>query len=268
MAKISVAIASLNEERNIGDCLKSVESFADEVVVVDGSSSDRTREIAKELGARVIKIKNYPIFHINKNKAIEACFGDWILVLDADERVPVKLGKEMKKIARRQWRKDQPAGYWLKRKNLFLAHFLKKSGQYPDPVIRFFKKGKGKHPAVSVHEQIEINGGVGWLENELIHLGNSSFTRYLIRENRYSSLEAQALAKKGLKINLLNSLRYLVIKPLLTFFLIFIRHKGYQDGFPGFVFALFSGLHHAFAYIKFWEASQPRGKLELEKDWL
>ena len=253
MTKISVAMATFNEKENIGESIKSVRQLADEIVVVDGSSIDKTVKIAKRLGAKVIKTTNKPMFHINKNMAIDACQGEWILVLDADERVTSELGEEMKKIAAKKWNKNEPAGYWLKRKNYFLSRFLKKGGQYPDPVIRFFKKNKGRHPEVSVHEQIKIDGKLGWLRNDLIHLASPTFVRYLTRENRYSTLEAQGMIKRGIKINLSNSVKYLLIKPPATFLSLFIRHKGYQDGFPGFVFALFSGIHHFFSYVKYWE---------------
>lgn len=255
MGRISVAIATFNEEENIADCLDSIRQLADEVVVVDGDSSDRTAEISQRMRARVIVTKNRQMFHINKNMAIDACRGDWILVLDADERVTSKLSKEMREIADRKWQEGDPNGYFLKRKNLFLTRFLTKGGQYPDPVVRFFRKGKGRHPEVSVHEQVKIIGKVGWLENDLIHLASPNFSRYLMRENRYSSFEAEKMAQKKVKISKFNGFKYLIWRPVFTFLKIFIRHKGYQDGFPGFVFAFFSGLHFILSYIKYWEMS-------------
>jgi len=268
MGKISVAIATFNEEANIADCLRSVKSFADEIVVVDGASQDQTRQIAQGLGARVIKTKNRPMFHINKNRAVEACTGNWILVLDADERVSPELGQEIRRVAHRKREKGDPVGFWIKRKNFFLTGFLKKGGQYPDPVIRFFEKGKGKHPEVSVHEQIEVDGRLGWLKNDLVHLSSPTFTRYLTRENRYSSLEAQSMAERKLKINLFNSFQYLFLKPISTFFSLFVRHQGFRDGFPGFVFSLFSGLHYLLAYVKYWEMKRSGRVRDIKQDWL
>jgi glycosyltransferase involved in cell wall biosynthesis len=267
MPKISVAIATFNEEDNIKDCLESLKLLEAEVVVVDGSSTDKTRQIAKELGAKVIKTQNRVMFHTNKNLAIKACSGSWILVLDADERLGPELAQEMKKIASEKWDSSKPAGYWLKRKNFFLGRFLKKGGQYPDPVIRFFKKGRGIHPEVSVHEQIKIKGQIGWLENDLTHLASPTFARYLTRENRYSSLEAAKLAKDNLPLNLLTAFQFLLLKPLKTFFSLFIRHRGFVDGFPGFVFALFSGLHHALAYIKYSQMRKSPQKADISKNW-
>ena len=117
--KLSVAIATFNEERNIAKCLESVKDWVDEIIVVDGSSTDKTREIARQFGAKVIKTTNKPIFHINKNIAINACHGDWILQLDADEIVPPEMRDEILDIINNQ-KSAQPAGYWLKRKNYFL----------------------------------------------------------------------------------------------------------------------------------------------------
>lgn len=130
---------------------------------------------------------------------------------------------------------------------------MKKGGMYPDPVIRFFKKGKARLPCKSVHEQMEVKGKVSWLKNDLIHLADPSFTRYLIRSNRYTSLTAQEYAEKNLPINFFTTMIHIIVKPILRFFTLFIRHKGFMDGFPGFVFAMYSGLHIATSYVKYWE---------------
>lgn len=266
MTKISVAIATFNEEENIGPCLESVK-WADEIIVVDGSSIDKTREIAKKLGAKVIKTTNKPMFHINKNMAIDACTGDWILQLDADERVTPELAAEMKKIAQKPIKKSIPIAYWIKRKNYFLGRFLKKGGQYPDPVIRFFKKGKARLPEKSVHEQMKVDGKVGWLKNDLIHLATPKFSRYLLRENRYATLEAADMFKKKLPISPFTIMIYIIIAPLRTFLSIFFRHKGFVDGWQGFVFALFSGLHHAWAFAKYCKMRMSKEKVDIRKGW-
>lgn len=262
---ISVAMATYNEERNIGECLKSVK-WADDVVVTDGSSTDKTREIAKEYGARVIKTTNKPMFHINKNIAIEACKGDWILQLDADERVTPELANEIRKVVKED-KEGKPVAYWLKRKNYFLGRYLKKGGQYPDPVIRLFKKGQAKLPAKNVHEQMEVEGKVGWLENDLLHWATPEFSRYLLRENRYATLEAAEMLNKKLPINFLTIMMHFILKPIKTFLAIFIRHKGFVDGWQGFVFAFFSGFHHTWAFSKYWRMKFSRKKIDISKEW-
>jgi glycosyltransferase involved in cell wall biosynthesis len=248
--KISVVLATFNEEENIGKCLESVKKFADEIVVVDGSSEDETREIARKYKAKVIKTINRPMFHTNKQMAIDAASGDWVLQLDADEQADSKLAEEIVKITKKR---SKYAAFSIKRKNYFLGKWLRKGGQYPDPVIRFFKRGKAHLPQKSVHEQMEVEGKIGEIEGHLIHHTAPTFQRYLINSNRYTSLTAQNLSVQELKLNTVNTLNFLILKPLGTFCNLYIRHKGFIDGLPGFIFALFSGLHWPLAYMKYWE---------------
>lgn len=246
--KISAAIATFNEEENIVDCLESLKSFVDETVVVDGNSKDRTAELAKMHGAKLIETENKKMFHINKNMAIKNCKGDWIILLDADERVTPELAEEIKDTANNKSAKD---GYWVKRKNWFLGGFLTKGGAYPDPVIRLFKRGKGHLPEISVHEQVAIAGSVGYLKNDLLHLADPNFSRYLTRANRYTDLTVQRLKDTGVGKGPSQIIFYMLIKPSITFADIYIRHAGFKDGFRGFVWALFSAAHHYYAYSKY-----------------
>lgn len=251
MTKISVALATHNEEENIADCLDSVKDWVSEIVVVDGYSSDRTCEIVERYGAKVIKSKNVPMFHINKQKAINECTGDWILQLDADERVSHELKEEILEAVKSG--DSEINGYWLPRRNWFLGRFLKKGGQYPDYMLRLYRRGKGRLPCKSVHEQAEVEGKAGYLKNDLIHLADPNFDRYLTRFNRYTSLIAQELADKKVGLNFLSGLNYFIVKPVFWFLWTYFRHKGYQDGFPGFIFSLFSAFRYTVAYIKYWE---------------
>lgn len=248
--KISVALATFNEEENIKRCLESVREWVDEIIVVDGSSIDKTAEIAKKEGAKVTVTGNPPIFHINKQKAIDKCQGKWVLQLDADEEVSSELKEEILKIAKEKVKFN---AFWIKRKNFLLGRWLKKGGQYPDPVIRLFRRGKASLPCQSVHEQMVVEGEVGWLENDLLHHVYPNFSRYLTHSNRYTTLTAKELKSNNLKFSLVNHFNYFFIKPLVIFFKLYFRHKGFMDGFPGFVFALFSGLHFSVSYIKYWE---------------
>lgn len=251
MKKIRVwaALATYNEEKNIYDCITSLKQFAKEIVVADGASTDRTVEIAQQLGAKVIKTTNKPMFHINKNLAINACGGDWVFLIDADERVSAELSKEILEITKSNPEED---GFWVNRRNWFLGGYLKKGGAYPDSVIRLFRKGKGQLPQISLHEQIEIKGKVGTLKSDLLHLADPMFERYLARFDRYTEETASDFEKDQVKINVINGIYYLAIKPCLIFFTLYIRHRGYKDGFRGFVWALFSGFHFFFAWAKYW----------------
>lgn len=245
---ISAAIATFNEEANIIDCIESIKKITTDIVIVDGQSTDKTQDLAKSTGATVISIPNNPMFHKNKNLAIKNCKGKWILLMDADERVSTELATEIKHIISKEPKEN---GFWINRSNWFLGGFLKKGGAYPDPVIRLFRNGKGILPEISVHEQVSINGGIGHLKNNLIHLADPNFERYLLRANRYTDLTAKNYYERHVGQNTFDILFYLVIKPTITFFNIYIRHKGFQDGFRGFVWALFSASHFFYAYSKY-----------------
>lgn len=276
MAKLSVVLATFNEEDNIGPCLESVKDIAQEMVIVDGTSTDRTVEIAKSYGAKVLVTENHQIFHINKQKAIDMATGDWILQLDADEIVTQELGKEIlyimnlsekeleayqeklpgKKLFLRHQKlieerdgkigKDGSyAAFFIPRLNYFLGRYLRYGGVYPDGVIRLLKKGKAYLPAKDVHEQMVVLGKVGWLQNALHHKDSPTFKRYIERNTRYVELLATQL-KDEKKVT---AFRYLFFLPTHWFMLTYIRHKGFLDGWQGFVFSFFSSIRFPRAYI-------------------
>ena len=284
MAKLlSVALATYNEEANIERCLKSVKDIADEIIVVDGGSCDKTKKLAEKYATKIIITDNPPIFHINKQKAIDQCSGEWILQLDADEVVSTQLADEIKKVitankqelnryeenlVNRQLflrhqklleERDGPIGtsrgdyvaFFLPRANFFLGKYLKYGGVYPDGVIRLFKKGKAWFPCQNVHEQITVKGKVGWLQNNLIHLADPTFKRYLERNSRYIDLIADELKKNKTPKNLRQSITYFLIKPLHWFFLTQIRHKGILDGYQGVIFSFFSALRFPRSYFRY-----------------
>lgn len=250
--KLSLCLAVYNEEKNLHYPMDSVINFVDEVVIVDGGSTDRTIEIAKSYGnkVRIIKSDNPIMFHKNKQKAIEAAKGEWILQLDADEEVSEDLKKEIVNLLQTQRSniKDQKeeVAFWVPRKNWFLSGFLMKGGQYPDYTIRLYKNGSAKFPCKDVHENVEIKGKVGYLKNPLSHYADPDFSRYLMRWDRYTTAEVERMPKE-IKLNFFN---YMIWKPKVTFFMMYFRHKGFMDGFPGFVFALFSSIRFWVIYIK------------------
>jgi len=278
-SSISVVLATFNEASNISDCLNSVKDWVDEMIVIDEQSTDNTGLIAESVGAKVYTEPHEQIFHITKNKAINKAKSDWILQLDADERVTPEMKKEILGILEGKYfgydtwisplkaminrvvkvfsepkPLSRPASaYWLPRKEYFLDRYLKNTGQYPDPVIRLFQRGKAILPAKDVHEQMRVKGAIGWLKSDLDHYATPNFSRYLLREDRYSSLQARFYKEQGLRISFFNTLNYLFLKPLATFLNLYVRHRGFLDGFPGFVFSLYSGFHFAFSYMKLWE---------------
>lgn len=249
---LSICLATYNEETNIDKFLSS-HLWADEIIVVDGKSEDNTQTIIKKYQKKYPKIKlivtdNHPIFHLNKQKAIDAATSEWILQLDADEIISPSLHQEILKTIKT----TKLNGFWLKRSNYFLGRFLKKGGQYPDKTLRLYRQGAGHLPCLSVHEQAVVTGQVGELTQDLLHFADADFSRYLLRNNRYTSLMADEMAKQKIKLNLITFLNYFFIKPEITFFSIYFRHKGFLDGFSGLVFAYYSSISHRAAYIKYY----------------
>ena len=285
--KLSVVLATFNEEKNIGECLKSCKDIADEIIVVDEYSTDKTREVAEGYGAKVFLEPHHPIFHITKQKAIEKATGDWILQLDADERVTPELAKEIKELVNsetpRGWPKGLPRGgdsgklklfqkhqrlieerdgkigkdtgevvaFFVPRRNMFLGKPLIHAGVYPDGVIRLIKKGKARFPQKSVHEQIQIDGEVSWLFNDLEHHDSPTLKRYFVRMNRYTDLHVKELEVNKVAKNPISFAYYSFYKPLITFLNLFIRHKGILDGVNGFLWSFFSAMHFPIAYFKY-----------------
>jgi glycosyltransferase involved in cell wall biosynthesis len=257
---LSVALAAFNEEKNLDACLSSIKDITDEIVIVDGTSTDRTVEIAKKYGAKVIVTTNKQNFHINKQMAIDACTKDWILQLDADETITPKLAEEIKHVILNsiqnpngivdQGRNDVN-GYWIPRKNWFLGRYLMKGGVYPDYTLRLYKNGKGKLPQKDVHEQAVVEGNVGYLKEPLDHLADPEFGRYYKRWQRYTSFIAQQYKEQRLGRDPFAAILYIVIKPIYWFILVYCRHKGFMDGWQGFVFAFFSALRFPVSYIKY-----------------
>lgn len=282
-SKLSVVLATYNEEKNIADCLSSIKDIADEIIIVDGTSEDKTVEIAKSFGAKVAVTTNPPIFHINKQKALDMAKNDWILQLDADERVSIDLAREIKTIInmnekeiekyqqillkrklflRHQKLLEERDGsigtdssnyvaFFIPRRNFFLGKFLKYGGVYPDGVIRFVKKDRAHFPCISVHEQIVVDGKVGWLQYDLLHIADPTFQRYLERNSRYINLITDELKKNQVNKNLINLINYFVIKPVWWFLLTQIRHKGILDGISGIIFSFFSALRFPRAYWRY-----------------
>lgn len=252
---LSIVIATYNEEENLPSCLDSVKDLADEIIIVDGSSTDKTVEIAKKYGAKVLVTDNPPIFHINKQKAIDLATKDWVLQLDADERVSRGLKEEIGHLTNDHDRGSQLNGYWIPRKNWFLGRFLMKGGQYPDYTLRLYKKGKGRLPQKDVHEQAIVDGKTDYLKNPFLHYPYKSFLEYLFKWNRYTDLISDHILKDQLKKSFAERLFYgffyLIIKPIHWFLLTYIRHKGFMDSWQGFVFSVFSALRFPFAYLKY-----------------
>ncbi len=275
MIKLSVVLATRNEEKNIGPCLESVKGIAGEVIVMDEHSIDKTREIAESFGAKVYEVDHEPIFHVTKQKGLDRAAGEWILQLDADERVSPELAEDIKQVFAGKYNKSLKklflrhqkliekrdnieskngdiAAYYLPRRNIFLGKPLIHAGVYPDGVIRLVKKGKARFPQKSVHEQIQVDGAVSWLSGDLIHNDSPTLARYFQRLNRYTDLQATEFSEKHVPKNVLFIIHYSLFKPIMVFINLFIVHKGFLDGFRGFLWSMFSSWHFPIAYFKYW----------------
>ena len=259
---LSVVLATYNEERNLEACLNSLKEIADEIVIVDGTSSDKTVEIAKKFGAKIKITTNKPNFHINKQMAIDMASKDWILQMDADEHISPELKDEIKGILEEENHKSSIInhksdvnGYWMPRKNMFLGRFLMKGGQYPDYTLRLYRKGKGRLPQKDVHEQAEVEGKVGYLKSALLHYPYKDFSHYIRKWNLYNNLFAMQIKEEQDKKNIFQKIfyafAYLVAKPGHWFLTTYFRHKGFVDGWQGFTFSLFSALRFPISYIKY-----------------
>jgi glycosyltransferase involved in cell wall biosynthesis len=264
MQTISVAIAVYNEEKNLKDCLESIRDLAHEIVIVDGSSIDKTVEIAEEYGAKIEITTNKSNFHINKQKAIDLATKDWILQLDADERVTPELIKEIKSEIRNPrlpkpgtggQAKSEINGYWIPRKNWFLGRFLLKGGQYPDYTLRLYRRGKGRLPQKDVHEQARVEGNLGYLSTPLLHYPYQNFLSFIYKWNRYNDILSEQIKENLNNKNFLSkigyAIGYLIVKPFHWFLTTYIRHKGFMDLWPGFVFSFFSSLRFPVSYLKY-----------------
>jgi len=246
---LSVVLATYNEEENIARCLSKISTFASEIVIVDGTSTDKTVEIAKKFGAKVTVTSNPPNFHINKQKAIDLATGDWILQLDADEVVSSELVEEIRDVLSSNPTEN---GFWMPRKNFFLGRFLLKGGQYPDYTVRLYRNGKGHLPQKDVHEQAVIIGRVGYLKEALLHYPYKDFKSYYKKWMRYNYLLADQIHdemnKKNIFVITFFAFAYIFAKPAHWMLTAYGRHKGFYDSWQGFVFAGMSSLRFPVAF--------------------
>jgi len=250
---LSVAIVALNEEANIARTLESVR-WADEIVLVDSGSTDRTRDIALQYGAKVV-VEPWRGHVAQKNYALELCTQAWVLALDADEEVSPDLAKEIREVLASA---DPLNGYWIPRKNLFLGRWIRFGGFYPDPKVRLFRRGEGYSTGHDPHDRYELKTGraVGRFKNPLIHYAYPTLSYYLEHMNSYSSLGAKlAVAQGHHGFSVVN----IVVRPILTFGYNYFIRLGFLDGREGLLLHLYHSVYVSWKYAKAWElARKPR----------
>jgi len=251
MKKISVVINTLNEEKNIALAIKSVREFADEVVVVDMHSEDKTCEVAESLGAKVFTFERKSYVEPARNFAISKASGDWIFILDADERATPQLLAKLKKIVK----ENQCDFVNIPRKNLIFGKWIRHSLWWPDYNIRFFRKGSVTWKD-EIHSQPETKGkGTNLLPKEkyaIVHRNYSSVSSYILRMNRYTDIQAQEKIKEGYVFDW----KDLVRRPTAEFVRRFFSASGYKDGLHGLALALLQSCSELVLYLKLWQANK------------
>jgi glycosyltransferase involved in cell wall biosynthesis len=229
MPSVSVAVIALDEEERLRACLESV-AWADEVVVIDSGSGDKTVPIAREFTDRVL-FHAWEGYGAQKNFALAQCHGDWILSLDADERVSEPLRAEIDATLA-----AGPAeiGFRIPRQNFFQGAWVRHGGWYPDLQLRLFRRGRGTFTGSAVHESVCVDGPVGRLKAPLVHQSYRGVADFVARANRYSELAARELAGTGRG----GSLADLLLRPSWRFLSMYVLRAGFLDGWRGFILAV------------------------------
>ena len=246
MSKLSVVISAFNEKKKIEDCLKSA-SFADEVIFVDNSSTDQTLKIAKKYTLKVFTRENNLMLNVNKNFGFSKASEEWILSLDADERITDELKKEIKSIIKNN--KKDVNGFWIPRKNKIFGKWMEHTGWYPDYQLRLFKKDKGKFEEKHVHEMIKLEGESGKLKSPIIHYNYENISQFLRKTLLYAENEANQLIEKGYNFAWQDSIRF----PIKEFISRFFAREGYRNGLHGLVLSLLMAFYHLIIFVNIWE---------------
>ncbi|GAB4116389.1 MAG: glycosyltransferase family 2 protein [Roseiflexaceae bacterium] len=248
--QLSVAIIARNEARHIGEALASVATLADEIVVLlDNRTRDTTASIATAHGARVL-IEPWRGFPAQRNYALQVCTGEWVLFLDADERIPPPLANELRALLR-----DQPAaaGFWIPRENSFFGQVLRGGGWYPDPQLRLMRRSQARYDEQRlVHELVQIDGPVSTLRNPLLHLNIEQFDELWRKQTSYAYQEAQTLWREGRRARLRN----FVGAPLREFVRRYLQLGGWRDGRIGLLMCATLAYFEVIKFMHLWGLQQ------------
>jgi len=226
--QLSITIITLNEERRIGKCIKSV-SFADEVVVVDSGSQDRTVEIAEQAGARVIQ-QEWLGYGRQKQFAVEQATNEWVLCLDADEWLSPELSRSIQSVLEH----PEFSAYQFPRRNRFMGRWLRHGEGYPDWSLRLFDRNHAHWSEDEVHEKVVPDGEIGKVSGDLMHESEETIQQYLAKQDRYTTLQTQRLKADGKR----GSAIKMVLSPMFRFIKFYFIRLGVLDGFPGLIHIL------------------------------
>jgi glycosyltransferase involved in cell wall biosynthesis len=249
--KLTALVPTFNEETVIRDCLESLR-WVDEVFVVDSFSSDKTLDIAREFGARVVQ-HEYVNSAAQKNWAIPQSSHLWVLLVDADERVTPELGEEIRGILQRGPRHE---GYWIRRSNHFLGRKMNHCGWETDKVIRLFRRDKGRYEDREVHAEIELPGPLPVLQHPLLHYSFRSFSQYWKKMQLYSDWGASQMYKEGKRAGWVS----IGLRPLQRFLKMYLIRLGFLDGIHGLALSMLGAFTVFLKYAKLWELGLHHGR--------
>ncbi|HOD65633.1 MAG TPA: glycosyltransferase family 2 protein [candidate division Zixibacteria bacterium] len=238
---LTVVVITKDEEANIERCLESV-AWADELIVVDSQSTDRTAELARRRGAVVCDVE-WRGFGPAKRRGVALATQEWVLSLDADEVVGTELAHQIRQVAAGGGEHD---GYYVGRRTNFLGRWISHCGWYPDPVLRLFRREKGNVNEAVVHEQVEVDGSVGRLSGELLHFSYPTLEHYLAKSAVYTTLGAREAFRRGRRARWYD----LVIRPPISFFSHYIVRQGFRDGMEGWIISVMSAVAVFVKYAK------------------
>jgi glycosyltransferase involved in cell wall biosynthesis len=240
--RLSVIIIAQDEAANIGACLDSV-AFADERIVVDGGSRDDTVAIAEGKGARVVG-RPFAGFGAQKNFALSLALGEWVLSLDADERVSPALAAELE----RAMAEGKADGYEMPRLSSFCGRPMRHSGWYPDYVLRLFRRGKARFSNDAVHERVVYEGAIARLGEPLLHAPVARLEHALSRMDRYSTANAETMIAAGRRVWFITG----IVRGFYAFFSTYVLRAGFLDGREGFLLAVANAEGTYYKYMKAW----------------
>jgi glycosyltransferase involved in cell wall biosynthesis len=243
--KITATVITLNEEHNIAAALESL-TWADEIIVVDSQSDDRTVEIARTFTDRVFA-RPWPGYSAQKNFAAEQATNDWIFSLDADERVSKELADEIDQLKRGA--EPEAAAYRMPRLTFYLGRWIRHSGWRPDNKLRLYHRKRARWRGDYVHETLETDGRVERLKAEILHYTVRDAGEHHLRMNRYTSLAAQQRYSQGKRV----SMASLIVSPVVVFLRSYIFRLGFLDGIPGLAIARFAAHYEFLKNLKLWE---------------
>lgn len=255
--KLTVLIPCKNEQENLGRCLDSVQAIADEIVVADSGSSDRTREIARERGCRVIE-REYITSGDFKNWAIPQAAHEWVFLIDADERVTASLAREIRQVLEQG---PKHTGYWVRRANHFFGHPTRHGALANDSVLRLFRRDLARYRGPSDHGEVHMQGSVGWLKQRLFHFSYWSWDQQFKKFHRYTKLQAQQWHEQGRRSSVLQ----LLFRPPLRFLRDYFIKLGCLDGVVGVQLAMLNAFYTFMKQARLWELQHAKSRETCER---